>query len=655
MFVRITTGILIALLPHQAARAEDDAIMPMAFEPLPLGQIAPDGWLRTQLRIQADGLTGHLDEFWPDVRDSGWIGGEAEGWERAPYWLDGLVPLAYLLDDPGLKAKVNRWFDYILEHQLEDGWFGPEHGKRGGNAAKSQYDPWPVFIILKSMTQYYEATGDARVIPAMLRCAKKLNAVLDETPLFEWGRHRWMDGAVSMLWLYDRTDEEWPLDVARKLHEQGFDWQEHFTTFPYHDRLNRDQLSMDTHVVNNAMGVKAPAVWYRVSKDPAAKDALYAALENLDRYHGQATGLFTGDEHLAGKNPSQGTELCAVVEYMYSLETAISIVGDPVLADRLERIAFNALPATFKPDMWAHQYDQQANQPVACVAEKPIYTSNGSDANLFGLEPNYGCCTSNYHQGWPKFASHLWMKSPDEGLAAVAYAPCTVRTDVRGVPVVVTVDTEYPFRDSIAITVHADAPVEFPLHLRIPSWASSAQVVVGEEPASNATAGTFHTISRRWEGKTVVTLRLPMEVRAERRYHNAVSISRGPLVYALRIDEDWRQLRGDLPHADWEVFPRSPWNYALQIDTDDLSRDMTFEEQPIGNMPFSPEGAPVHATVSGRQVPEWTLIQDAAGPIPQSPVHSDEPLTDLTLIPYGCTNLRITEFPVLDTRAKSAE
>src|SRR5574341_41120 len=69
------------------------------FRPLPLGTIRPRGWLQRQLRIRADGLSGHLDEFWPDVGQSQWFGGNAEGWERAPYWLDGVIPLAWLLDD----------------------------------------------------------------------------------------------------------------------------------------------------------------------------------------------------------------------------------------------------------------------------------------------------------------------------------------------------------------------------------------------------------------------------------------------------------------------------------------------------------------------------------------------------------------------------
>ncbi|MBM3294568.1 MAG: hypothetical protein FJY82_08585, partial [Candidatus Aminicenantes bacterium] len=80
-----------------------------AFRPLPLGAVKPRGWLLRQLRIQAQGLSGRLDEFWPDVGQSKWFGGQAEGWERAPYWLDGFIPLAFLLDDPALKAKAAKY------------------------------------------------------------------------------------------------------------------------------------------------------------------------------------------------------------------------------------------------------------------------------------------------------------------------------------------------------------------------------------------------------------------------------------------------------------------------------------------------------------------------------------------------------------------
>jgi len=617
-----------------------------AFEPLPLGSIRPAGWLLNQLRIQAEGLSGHLDEFWPDVAESGWIGGVAEGWERGPYWLDGATPLAFLLNDEKLKGKVKRWMDYILSHQHEDGWLGPTQDTSSKGKYRS-YDPWPVFVALKAMTQYQEATRDERIVPAMMRFFRKLNSLLDEKPLFEWGKSRWADLALSIHWLYDRTEEGWLLDLARKAHDQGYDWRAHFEGFRYKGKVKREECSQITHVVNNAMAIKQPGVWFRQSRDEGDRKAAFKIIEMLDTYHGQATGLFAGDEHYAGKNPSQGTELCAVVEYMFSLEALISILGDARLADRLERIAFNALPATFRPDMWAHQYDQQANQVICKVSEDRIYTSNGPEANIFGLEPNYGCCTANMHQGWPKFASHLWMRTPDGGLVAASYAPCTVDTEVASRSVRIDLQTDYPFDETLKFKVETERPLKFHLYLRIPGWTDRARVKVGNEESIPVQGGTFHCIEREWSRSTVVSLHLPMGVRVERRYHNGILVERGPLVYSLKVGEDWRLIRGTPPHGDWEVYPTTAWNYGLDIKADDPDESIAFEKRSVGDCPFSPDGAPLLARVMGRRLTGWDIEQGAAGPLPESPVSSQEPLEELILIPYGCTNLRVTEFPVL--------
>ncbi len=617
-------------------------LLPLALRPLPLGAIRPTGWLLRQLQIQRDGLSGHLDEFWPDVAQSGWIGGTAEGWERGPYWLDGIVPLAWLLDDAGLKAKVGRWMDYILAHQQPDGWLGPVRDTSKGDKYRA-YDPWPVFVALKALTQYQEASGDPRVIPAIDRFLRRLASLLADQALYSWGQHRWADLVLSIHWLFERTREPWLLALAETAAAQGFDWAANYRDLRFTGRTRREDCTLVTHVVNNAMAIKTSGVWYRQSGDPADREGFHRAIDVLDRWHGQVTGVFSGDEHLAGRNPSQGTELCAVVEYLYSLEVLLAILGDPTLADRLESIAFNALPATFSPDMWAHQYDQQANQVVAAVSEDRIYTSNGPDANVFGLEPNFGCCTANLSQGWPKFAAHLWMATPDGGVAALSLAPSEARLSLAGGPVTVACRSGYPFHETVTLVVRAGRPVRFPLLVRIPGWAEGA--TVDGEPAA---PGAFHRVERLWDGESQVAVRLPMRARLERRYHGAVSIRRGPLVYALRIGEEWRQIGGEVPHADWEVHPTTPWNYALALDERDPDRSLSFCATQIGDAPFSPQGAPLRARVMGRRLPGWTLAHGAAGELPESPVSSDEPLEPLTLQPYGCTNLRVSEFPVLE-------
>jgi len=246
-------------------------LAPNAFYPLPLGSVRPTGWLRRQFQIQADGLGGHLDETWPDVGpNSGWLGGTGESWERGPYFLDGLVPLAYLLDDRGLKAKAPKYIDWTLSSAASTGMIGP----------KSNDDWWPRMVMLKVLTQYQEATGDARVIPIMERYFAYQSSQLSKRPLDSWGKYRWQDEVLSVVWLYNRTGNRDLLRTARLLHDQGHEWRLQFENFQYKDKQTAAVLkvkegtplqnrAMETHGVNNAMGLKSSAVWWLFSKDPA--------------------------------------------------------------------------------------------------------------------------------------------------------------------------------------------------------------------------------------------------------------------------------------------------------------------------------------------------------------------------------------------------
>ena len=627
----------------------------LAFKPLPLGAIRAQGWLGRQLRIQADGLSGHLDEFWPDIAESQWFGGRAEGWERAPYWLDGAIPLAWLLDDAALKSRITDRVDYIVAHQRPDGWYSPYPT----DAVAKRYDMWAILLANKVLAQYHEATGNARVLDAVARSLRAMYEGLDRTPLYAWGKFRWFEGLVPVYYVYERRPEPWLLDLARKLRAQGVDYGALYETDDIKVPSPRRGLWKWTkHVVNAGMAPKAAALSWRLDRRDADRAFARGMIDVLDRYHGQVTGMFSGDECLAGKNPVQGTELCAVVEFMYSLEHLFSTFGDPFFADRLERVAFNALPAAIAPDMWSHQYDQQANQVQCTINPEHGWSSNGPESNLFGLEPNYGCCTSNMHQGWPKFTSHLWMHTPDGGLVAAAWAPCRVETRVRDVPVSVTVDTEYPFRESIALAVTAARAARFPLLLRVPAWAEDARVRVGGGAEQPMTPGTLHRIDREWDGTTSITVRFPMRAAISVRYNEAVAIERGPLVYSLRLGEQWTRVNADkphreLPHGDFEVRPTTPWNYGLVLDERNPASSVRFEERPIGERPFSPEGAGTIAHARGRRIPAWKVIRGWAGELspadaqwadPSGPI-SDQPVEEIELLPYGCTNIRITEFP----------
>ena len=386
---------------------------------------------------------------------------------------------------------------------------------------------------------------------------------LDARPLKEWAIFRWHDEVLSVLWLYNRNGDRSLLDLARKLHTQGHDWEAQFADFKTKERVPRNATNLSTHGVNNAMAMKAAAVWWLITGDKTDRNSLYQMFDALDKYHGQPSGIFSADEHYAGRDPSQGTELCAVVEAMFSLETDLSIMGDPAFGDRLEKIAYNALPATLSADLWAHQYDQQANQ-IMCSISNHRWATNGPESNIFGLEPNFGCCTANMHQGWPKLAANLWMATTDGGLAAVVYGPSEVTVAFAGGKTVTIEEiTDYPFREAVSLVLAMSGTARFPLALRIPAWAADARVTVNGQPVEGVKAGEFLRIEREWKNADRVELRFPMAVRTSTWFNNSMSVERGPLVYSLKIGESWNQIKQTGPAKDWEVYPTTPWNYAL--------------------------------------------------------------------------------------------
>ncbi len=672
-------GIAAAVLPARAAFAEKPAssianalhpgtavknrapLHASAFYFLPAGSIRPRGWLLDQLRTQADGLSGHLDETWADVGpDSGWLGGSGESWERGPYYVDGLVPLAWLLDDSRLKAKAQAYIDWTLTHSASNGMFGPS----------SNNDWWPRIVMLKALTQYQEFTADERVVPFMDRYFRHQLAALPARPLRDWGRFRWQDEALSVLWLYNRTGSPYLLDLVRLLHAQGFDWTAEFAHFSYTHRVTAEELKLGendenglkdlalvTHGVNNSQAIKTGPVWSLVSGNAADRNAAAHMIAELNRYHGLPNGMFSCDEHLAGLDPSQGSELCTVVEYMFSLEHALAITGDPAFGDRLEQLAFNALPGTFSDDMWAHQYNQEPNQ-VECSLHRKPWTTDGPESNLYGLEPNFGCCAANFHQGWPKFAASLFFLSGDQssttndGLAAAAYAPCELRTQLRDTPVRITEETGYPFRGEIRFRIDPAAPLRFPFSLRIPAWAAGAALSVNGQPQPAPEPGSFARIDRTWNPGDRVVLTLPMTPRLTRGFHRSVSIERGPVLFSYGIAESWVKLRDRGMTADWQVFPAGAWNYALKVDENTLPQDITVAESEVGTAPFTREHAPVRLGVSARKLDNWRAVDGVADPVPESPVASTQPEESITLIPYAAAKLRITSFPQLEPSRK---
>ena len=632
---------------------------------LPIGAIKAEGWMHEQLLRMRDGMTGHLDKVYEKVmgQRNGWLGGDGDVWERGPYWIDGLLPLAYLLDDYNLKEKVQPWIEWTLASQKPNGYFGPDTDRspEPGLQRNNAHDWWPKMVMLKVMQQYYSATKDERVINFLTNYFKYQLAELPKTPLGNWtfwGEQRGGDNLMIVYWLYNLTGEKFLLELGELIHKQTFNWTDVF--------LHQDHLIRETslHCVNLAQGFKEPIVYYQQNKSHTQEDAVKKAVKDIRRTIGLPTGLWGGDELLRFGEPTTGSELCTAVEMMYSLEEMLEITGDLQWADHLERIAYNALPTQVTDDYSARQYYQQTNQ-VAITREWREFTTPHEDTDiLFGELTGYPCCTSNLHQGWPKFVQNLWYATADNGLAALVFAPSSVEAKVAdGLTVRIQEETNYPFDETINFKFSfADKKVKqafFPFHVRIPAWCQNPIIRInGEVVEANAYSGETARINRTWKQGDVLSVELPMNVTVSRWYGKSAVIERGPLVYALKMNENWEkkefepELEGKYGNWYYEVTSDTPWNYAFKrsyLTKEAIGKYFIVEKKDVmPAYPWNVKNAPIVIKAQAHPVKGWSLYRGSTGKVPyytQQGIDYEE-AQPIELIPYGCTTLRITEFPV---------
>jgi hypothetical protein len=636
-----------ANLPPTSIATNRAPLMASTFTALPLGSIRPRGWLLTQFQLQRDGLTGNAESVYASDlgTNSGWLGGTGDSWERSPYYYKGLIPLAYELDDAGLKQKAQKWMDWLLDHQGADGRIGPA----------SNNDWWPRMLATYALRDYYEATDDTRVPGFLDHYFHYMLANLPTRPLVDWGKARAGDEMDIALWLYNRNGDTNLLTLVNLLHQQADDWTDIFTS-------NRFALYgidfQPKHNVNVEQALKMPVVYHELSGQPDDLNALTLGLDNLMRENGLSCGINSGTEFISGDASVQGVELCAIVEAMLSLETAVIATGNPVLADRLETISFNALPAALANNIKGIQYYTLPNNVIAIYGGHG-YNQDYANATLPGPDSGFPCCRYNFHMGWPKYVQNSWAATGDGGLALLAYGPTVVNATAGGKQVQITEDTGYPFEEQVRLQVSLNGRSRFPLTLRIPGWCNAATLAVNGYQQSGFKAASFLRIERDWRNGDLVVLNLPMPIQTRQGPGRSVAINRGPVVYSLKIGEQWNVRTPDplgQGFDEFEVHATTPWNYALQLNPEDPAASFTFTNFPTPENPFDPAQPSVELSGKARQLPDWTIGWRGTHAFepPVSPVASDRPLESVALVPFGSQHMRISWFPYLGVPSPTA-
>ncbi|KAJ8080065.1 hypothetical protein PM082_016892 [Marasmius tenuissimus] len=666
------------------------ALRPPLFKRLPTGSIKPTGWALDQARVQADGLAGHIRSFGSYVKGSIWVEGgtiEYSGMhEAAPYWFNGQVALAFQLNDDRLKSEIKDFLDWTLQSQQADGWFGPD-GLRNPNLPRLT---WPRYLVLLGMIQYAEAdsTQTQRIVDAMHRFITIVHQMWKDGTQgdpslpgeeFKYQHVRWEELVYSLQWLYDNYpngQESMLLETMQLVRNQGFSWKNDWYqdgTFP--KTAITTGFNMQTHGVNNAEAMKSEALAFRFTGDQSDKQNTFDRLDMIYKYHGRASGTFASDEHYAGLSPSRGTELCTVVEQMFSLATIYSIFGNNAVADRVEKIAYNALPAGIFHDWWSHQYDQQVNQIWSKVMDPAPFGNNGPTSNVFGFEPNYPCCTVNHPSGYPKFWAHQYFIDPsDTSLVHAFLGPAQYNGKVGNNDVTVSVNTIYPF--GLTLEYEITASNAFPFKIRVPGWAQtsgkSTVAINGGTPTQlkQQNEHGLYTIQAA-KGTTRVRVSLDAPIEIEKRFNGAVAVTRGPLNFALQLSNNdtvspglrsaqaINNVKGLYPNApaqyltptdnntvDHVLLPTTEWRLAIDPATLKLV-DNSASTTSLPKQVWAPGAQPVWFTAQACQI-AWGLEKNSAAPPPQSPVAcATGQKFEVKLVPFGAAKLRLGEIPVM--------
>ena len=629
---------------------------------LPLGSIRAKGWMRDQLLRSKNGMGGHLDELEPDMIGKVFINYSAfkrlpysdkdadptfaAGWSSeisGTYWT-GLVQLAFTLNDDELIRKAETWVDGVLKHQEPDGYLGgyPPYTNR-----MADYNSWGSAWCYRALLSFYEATGRKEVLEAVHRG-------------LVWFCENWKNNKTDyvgsiiiepMCIVYAYTgDERLPLFCYDWLNwlEKNSRWQNKITQY------QSDDLPYNSmHCVAYGEDVKHPAILYCVTDDKkmlrASLNGMRKALERIIQITG---GPSSCSEYLSPKGSVCETEYCNFTTFNHSYSWLALATGDAKWGDWMERCVFNGAQGARKKDERAIAYFTAPNE-VYATRDSIVY---GGHADMGAYAPCYGtaCCPAQSVRMLPEFIRSMVMRDASGELCIFGYGPVSVTSERMDFEM----DTLYPFRDTVTLRI-SRAEGES-LRLRIPGWCKAPTVQVnGREVGLIFGEKGFAKLACGLNSGDTVVIRFPMEVSLTRVDDSAagsrfpICVERGPLVYALPIETNWVPYPGNpitkLPEGwSWfEAFPVDPekrkyWGRAIdemldpaEITVEERETDgYVWEDPPVAlHVPLYP--APHAITPVGKRTFDaW-----------ESPVRVTGDTVSCTMVPHGCTNLRITYLP----------
>lgn len=634
----------------------------------PLGTIQAEGFLKQQLELGKDGMTGHLYELEPGMIANpfinktyvkAWGDGDQSGWGAeisGNYWT-GYIEAAYTLNDQEMIQTAENWVNEMIKHQRNDGYLGTYY--EADAKIYEDYNAWGTSCAMRGLIAFYEATGRKDVLEAVHRCMLWFCRVWSGDKKTCYAGEFIIE---PMVFTYYYTQDTRLIKYAEEYLE--FMCNHDIFNQSYKSMLEDDYHYYSAHTAGIGAMVRLPALVYSVTGKKKYLDATVRKIKQILDKSVQLTGSpvsFT--EYLGPVASTAETEYCSYAFFNATYSYMSYITGETMYGDLMEQIFYNGAQGARKKDERAIAYLNSPNQ---------IYATNSSahtginDQQVYAPCYPVSCCPVNSVAVVPEFIRGMMLHDDNDDIYIMAYGPCSLKYKDLSI----LERTYYPFRNQVSFEIGCDK--EFALNLKVPSWCKKYSITVNNENCELPVDNGYVKIKRQWHLGDVIEISFdakPEIIKIDDSDYTGkfpLAIKYGALVFAYHIPENWTPIKGnpttELPDG-WSWFNVNPnyeeadvkdpheqiglrrnqftWNIAL--DENLTPEDIAIEELPESGYVWSNPMIKLHThcykapyLCAPYQIKTYECFEEY-------PYVTDK--MELTLEPYGCTNLRITYFP----------
>lgn len=621
-------------------------------------EIHPTGWLQTLLQRQHDGLTGHPEALSYPYNSCLWAGeisrsdeSYGDNWwryEQTAYYTDALLRLGYELNAKEMVDKAMEGIEYTLKNTADDGTMGNK---------TLVGITWPMSVFFRVLQAKYEHDGDQRIPTALEK--HYLNFTAEQLAGGIVGGRNIMS-LEGILWTYGKTGNEKLLKLA----EDAWAIQGKFAV---DETAITSSEPFYMHSVTFCEMLKLPLLLYAYTGKSEYLDLATTAIRKIERESMLPDGVPSSAEFLLGTDVHHSHETCDIVDLTWTLHHYLAVTGEAEWADKIETAVYNAGLGAITKDFRSLQYFSSLNQFIVTGMSNHNIYKYGSTWMAYRPTHETECCAGNVNRMLPNMVSRMWMKDSEGGAVATIYGPSEATFTTAQGNLTITCTTEYPFDEVLTFSIGGQEGASIPLTLRIPTWCQKATMSVnGSAAGGELKAGTFVRLAEKVKKGDVIKLTLPMTVEKKTLEGQGIYFQRGPLLYAYAIpqkmEEDtevYENMHGkESENPDfkcWNIRPTGDFNYAYDDDGMQIQVNRQTVERPSSAIPFDLQYAPLKLKLPVRQI-EWKLVDNEY--TPHLPEQGHLTLLDgerkyIELVPYGCTELRLTVFP--DTKAQPSE